>query len=254
MQTVIHPEDIDNHIKNVFELLRKQEYAPLGAELSREERKQLFEFFYEYKGIYGEAEEKFYKYYYNKTISQVESLNKEAYEKANDEIKMIVTKCGVDPRKIFVLDTDRGSCYIDDNILNAMYNKGNIEIGDYYIEAKYDYPVDRDSEQILRFQESVQDDRYSRAKDGEATFSVYKNVDGKREKIYYHSDGINFGGLICFKDYQIGGNFGIGGFSFDVETGMMYKDSGRAKCINELMPFFAEFEEVLSKNLGRTLR
>ena len=245
---IIESKDVDNYIERIFELLRKQKYQSLGIELTREERKRLFDFFCIYSE-YGIEDYKFKKLYRIKTEEDLNSLNKCAYEQADDELKRIITKCKSDPKKIFLINN--GICNIDNNIKNAMYNNGILEIGDYKIEVSYDHPIDRNSEEITHFLEEFQEKKYLRAKDGEACFIVYKNTNGNLEEIYRHKDDIQFGGYISFMEKQIGGNFGMRGFSFNLEKGMMFKEIGRSECINELMPFFYQFESLLCNNLNK---
>lgn len=45
MSNIINSRDIDNYIENLFDLLSKQDYCPLGVELTREERKNFLLFF-----------------------------------------------------------------------------------------------------------------------------------------------------------------------------------------------------------------
>lgn len=237
---------VNDYIEKIFNLLRKQKYSSLGVELTREERKKLFDFFYVYNE-YGNDSEKFKDMWEYETSVDISSLNRQAFELADEELKRIIAKCGADPKNIFIIKN--GFCNIDDNINYSMNNSGFLEIGDYFIESSYGHPINRDSKEITHYREKAQEEKNLRGKDGEASFIVYKNVNGKLEQIYMHADDIHFGGHISFKKTQIGGAFLSNAYSFDGKTGMMLKDVGLSKCINELMPFFYEFETLLSNNL-----
>ena len=249
MQNIINSRDIDNYIENLFDLLSKQDYYSLGVELTREERKKLFTFFYSYD-MYGMEKENFKRFWGTRKAIDLLALNRLAFNQADDELKKIIIKCGANPNKIFILKN--GHCEIDNNILVSMYNNGILDLGDYVIKTRQDHPVDRDSEEINHFMESFREKKYLRAKDGERTFTIYEKTKGKLRKKYHHSDGIHFGGLITFNGAQIGGNFGMRGYSFCFYQGkgMMYMDIGRAKWINELIPFFKEMHNILTNNLA----
>ena len=58
-----------------------------------------------------------------------------------------------------------------------------------------------------------------------------------------------FDGYISFMETQIGGEFGLRGYQFSLESGMMVKDEERTKYINDLMLFFEYFKSLLEQNL-----
>ncbi len=119
-------------------------------------------------------------------------------------------------------------------------------VGEYTIEITRGHPVDCQSAEIESFRENVRQEKFDRYKDGEATFRVFCEINGEKKQIYFHSEDMHFGGHVSFMGQQIGGNFGLSGFRFSVSSGMMKKDGGRANCINSLVPFFENFENLLS--------
>lgn len=119
-------------------------------------------------------------------------------------------------------------------------------VGEYTIEITRGHPVDCQSAEIESFREDVRQEKFDRYKDGEATFRVFCEINGEKKQIYFHSEDMHFGEHVSFMGQQIGGNFGLSGFRFSVSSGMMKKDEGRANCINSLVPFFENFENLLS--------
>lgn len=241
----ISPADIRENIETTLALLKKQAYVPQTVVLSTEERKKLYDFFYTYS-TFGLERSK-YSDCYLKEQSDLDELNKKVFGDMDDEIRTIIEKCGVDPKKVFVLYNPY--CKMDIQLSNCMKAYSIAKIGNYTIEFTRDCPISRDSEQINNFIESIQQEKYETYKDGAADFKVFTEINGQIIQIYWHLEDMNFGGCIKFKDYQIGGNFGMRGFSFSISSGMMKKDEGIASCINELMPFFESFQALLNEEL-----
>ena len=245
MSKNVNPSDIKNNIKELFVLLSKQNYGPIGVELTREERKKLFEFFYDYDE-YGSDDFKFDVCFTSQKPIDLLEINKYVFNEADDELKRIITKCGVNPNNVFISTSGD----IDDKLLISMHNKGVLDLGDYVIKISQEHPIDRNSKEITQYSEKYQEEKYLRAKDGERTFTIYKKDKEELREIYYHTDYIHFGGYITFNGIQIGGTFSSKDYLFD-KKGMMYKDIGIEKCINELIPFFEEITEVLTNNLEK---
>ena len=250
MEEIITRNDINKHIEKIFSLLRQQEYTSLTTELTRKERKRLYEFFYEY-GRLGEKKLRFTEYgsyFYIRTEDKLYDLNQAVYSKLDDELEAIIEKCGVSPERVFVLQD--GTCGIDKRLSNAMHALQSAEIDDYYILCAYDHPVDRDSIEIQSFKSELQDAAYERAKDGEITFKVSYRKDEIPYDTYYHNDGLHFGGYIKFNNVQIGGNFASRGMLYDENNSIIYDPNGLLNVKKVLMPFFLRLEETLTNNLA----
>ncbi len=247
MSIEISSGDIDKHIEKILLLLKKQNYIPQTIVLTTQERKKLDELLFEYNE-YGE-EKCIYGIYYNlETQEDVDALNQRVFEKMDDETRAIISKCGVSPNKVFSMY--EGYCDIDRYLLSSMQAYGIAQVGEYTIEITRGHPIDRHSAEIERFHEDFQQKKFNRYKDGEATFRVSCEINGEKKQIYYHSEGMHFGGYVSFMGQQIGGNFGIEGSRFSLFSGMMKKDEGRANCINILMPFFENFENLLFQEIA----
>lgn len=246
MSIEISSRDIDEHIEKILLLLKKQNYISQATALTTHERKKLDELLFKYNE-YGDEECVYGSYYRLKTQEDVDSLNQKVFENMDEETRAIISKCGISPNKVFSMD--EGDCNIDRHLLSSMQAYGIAQVGEYTIEITRNHPIDRHSTEIESFREDVQQEKFDRYKDGEATFRVSCEINGEKKTIYYHSEGMHFGGFISFMGQQIGGNFGIGGFHFSLSSGMMKKDEGRANCINSLMPFFEYFENLLSQEI-----
>ena len=243
----ISPMDIRDNIETTLALLKKQEYVPQTIVLSTEERKRLYDFFYTYS-TFGLERSRYPDYYYLKEQAAVDKINEQVFLDMDDEVRTIIEKCGVDPKAVFAIY--KTYCEMNIQLSNCMGAYSIAKIGDYTIEFTRDCPINRDSEQINNFIESVQQKKYETYKNGEANFRVFTEINGQIIQIYWHVEDMHFGGCIKFKDYQIGGNFGMKGFSFSISSGMMKKDEGIASCINELMPFFESFQALLNEELS----
>lgn len=246
MSIEISSELVDKHIERTLELLKKQKFIPQAISLTYQERKQLDEFLFTHDE-YGREKCIFGKYYYLKIEKDVEKLNQIAFENMNAEIQKIFLKCGVCPKRIFSFEN--GNCDLDRKLLSSFHSYSITHVGDFIIELTRKHPLDRQSAEIISFREEVQQEKYEKHKEGEATFKVFYNKNGERKQIYYHQEGMHFGGHINFMGYQIGGNFGLRGFRFSAFSGMMEKEEGRATCINELIPFFENFENLLMQEI-----
>lgn len=246
MSIEISSRDIDEHIEKILLLLKKQNYISQATALTTHERKKLNDLLFKYDE-YGDKEYVYGNYYSLMTQEDVDSLNQKVFENMDEETRAIISKCNVNPSKVFSMI--EGNCDIDGHLLSSMQAYGIAQVGEYTIEITRNHPIDRHSIEIEAFREDVQQEKFDRYKDGEATFRVSCEINGKKKTIYYHSEGMRFGGLISFMGQQIGGNFGIGGFRFSPISGMMKKDEGRANCINSLMPFFEYFENLLSQEI-----
>lgn len=244
MSIAISSKDVNVHIEKVISLLKGQNYTLQATALTTHERKKLWELFYTFSQ-YGSSNCKFGDYYNLKSQKHVDNLNKEVFENADEETRIIIAKCGVDAKRVFVID--KNGCNIDNHLFNSMCAYSTVKIGKYTIVFTRDHPIDKESLEIKNFIEDMQQEKFKRYKDGEATFRVISEEDGKEEQIYFHSEGLHFGGYISFMGVQIGGNFGMRGFNFSGTSGMMKMDEGRANCINDLLPFFESFEELLSQ-------
>ena len=246
MSTEISPECINEHIKKVLLLLKKQNYIPQATVLTTQERKKLFNLLFTYnengyeESVYGE-------YYYLETQEEVDVLNQKVFENMDEETRAIIFKCGVNPNKVFSMN--EGDCDIDKQLLFSMQAYGIAQVGEYTIEITRGHPIDRHSVEIESFREDAQQEKFARYKDGEAKFIVSHEINGKKIHIYYHSEGMHFGGYISFMGQQIGGNFGSSGFQIN-SSGMMKMNEGRSNCINELIPFFEYFENVLFQEIS----
>jgi len=196
---------------------------------------------------YGYEECVYGSYCCLKTQEEVDSLNQKVFGNMDEEIRAIISKCGVNPNKVFILY--EGYCDIDRSLLSSMQAYGIAQVGEYTIEMTRSHPIDSYSEEIKTFREDVKQEKIDRYKDGEAAFRVSCEMNGEKKAIYCHSEEMHFGGFVSFMGQQIGGNFGIDGFQFSSSIGMMKKDEGRANCINRLMPFFEYFEYLLSQEI-----
>lgn len=246
MSIEISSRDIDEHIEKILLLLKKQNYIPQATALTTQERKKLDELLFTYDE-YGDEECIYGIYYHLETQEDVDALNQRVFENMDDETRAIISKCGVSPNKVFSMY--EGYCNIDRHLLSSMQAYGIAQVGEYTIEITRGHPIDRHSAEIEKFREDVQQEKFNRYKDGEAKFRVSCEINGEKKQIYYHSEGMHFGGHVSFMGQQIGGNFGIGGFRFSLSSGMMKKDEGRVNCINSLMPFFEYFENLLSQEI-----
>ena len=246
MSIEISSKDINEHIEKVLLLLKKQNYIPQATALTTQERKKLYEFLFTYDE-YGDEECVYGKYYYLKNKEEVDALNQIVFGNMDEETRAIILKCGVSPSKVFSIE--EGECIIDKQLLSSMQAYGIAQVDKYTIQMTRSHPIDRNSIEINHFREDVQEKKYDRYKDGEATFRVLCEINGQLQTIYYHSESMHFRGLISFMGVQIGGNFGMRGFSFSPSSGMMKMDEGRANCINSLMTFFKDFENLLSQEI-----
>ena len=246
MSIEISPVDISEHIDKVHSLLKKQNYIPQSTVLTTEERKKIYGLLFKY-GRFGEKECIYGKYNRLKKQEDLDALNQKVFENMDEETRAIISKCGVNPKSVFTMYD--GHCDIDSILLSSMKAYGIAQVGEYTIEITRGHPLERHSDEIESFQDSIQQQKFDTYKDGQARFRVFGEIDGKKEQIYYHSEGMRYGGHVSFMGQQIGGNFGISGFSFSPYSGMMLKDEGIANCVNDLMPFFEYFENLLSQQL-----
>lgn len=171
----------------------------------------------------------------------------ETLMKMDEEIKSIVTKCGISINEVFVIKEN--ICKINKILLSSLQAYGSTKIGDFTIECLHNHPVERDYAEITIFKEEVQEEKYEQFKDGAVTFRVFCDINGERKEIYCHSEHVIFDGYISFMETQIGGEFGLRGYQFSLESGMMVKDEERTKYINDLMLFFEYFKSLLEQNL-----
>lgn len=246
MSIEISSKDIDEHIEKILLLLKQQNYISQAIALTSHERKKLWDLLFKYDEYGGK--QCIYGIYHRLNIQEdVDSLNQKVFENMDEETRAIISKCGVRPNEVFFMD--EGGCNIDRYLLSSMQAYGIAQVGEYTIEITRNHPIDRHSAEIKSFREDVQQEKFDRYKDGEATFKVSCELNGEKKTIYYHSEDMHFGGYISFMGQQIGGNFGINGLRFSLSSGMMEKDKGRSNCINSLMPFFEYFENLLSQEI-----
>lgn len=239
-------KDIDEHIEKTLLLMKKQNYILQSAALTTQERKKLDEFLFTHDK-YGNEKCVYGNYYDLENKEDIDVLNQKVFENMDEETRAIISKCGVSPDKLFSMY--KGDCNIDKRLLSSMQAYGIAQVGKYTIEITRGHPIDRHSSEIESFCEDVQQEKFDRYKDGEATFRVLCEIDGEKKQIYYHSEGMHFGGYTSFMGKQIGGNSGIGEYRFSASSSMMEKDEGRARTINSLMPFFEYFENLLSQEI-----
>lgn len=241
MSTEISYREIKEHIEKLNSLLKQQIYVPQATVLTLQEREKLYNFLYSYNK-FGTEKCNFGDYGFLETQEEVDEFNKKVFENMDEEIRAIIVKCGVDPRKIFYLD-ERG-CDINKKLYNSMSAYGIANIGEYTIEVTYGHPIDRESVEVKSFSEEVQQENLNRYKNGEATFRVSCDLMGQNKSIYYHSEGMHFGGRTSFMNKQISGNFGFDHY-FSGRYGMDKTDVEIANYINEIMLFLKSFEEIL---------
>ena len=244
----ISPKEITEHIERVLSLLKNQNYIPLATVLVTQERDKLYNLLFSYDE-YGGGKSKFGDYYRLKTQEDVDNLNKEVLKNMDGETYAIIMKCGVDPNKVFSFNG--GRCDIDEQLFDSMSAHSVTRIGEYTIDFSREHPIDRNSAVIKSFCEEFQQEKFDRYKDGEASFRVFRETSGNGtpQVVYSHREGMKFGGYIGFMGHQIGGNFGMAGFRFSGSAVMMKMDEGIANSINDLMPFFYSFENLLEKEI-----
>lgn len=246
MNIEIDDKKINEHIEKVHTLLKQQNYIPTATSLTAQERDKLYKLLFSYNE-YGVEECVFGRYHYLKTQEDVDKLNEKLLESMDEEARFIIEKCGVNPKKVF--SVDKSHCIINKQLLNSMKACSIAKVGDYIIELDQSHPIDKESPEIKSFREEVQKEKLEKYKNGEATFRVLYEINGEEETIYYHSEDLHFGGYVSFMGEQIGGNFGIRGYSFSSSSGMMKMFEGRDNSLNNLMPFFESFENLLSKEI-----
>ncbi len=227
-------EYVDEDIKKILSLLKEQNYISKTTVLARGEREKLFKLLFVWDK-YG-MEESIWEYWEYDTPKAIATLNREAFNNMNKETRSIISKCGVRPDKIFSFD--EGQCCISRQLLSSMQAYGVAKVGEYTIEITREHPINRDSDEIRMFYKPLQSEKYEKFKDGAATYRVLHDTKEGQEEIYRHIEGLHFGDHILFKGQHIGGYY--------VATEL---EKRRAKCIDELEPYFKEFEKLLSQNI-----
>lgn len=248
----ISEKDIKEHTNKIFELLENTEFEPINIKLTRDERIKLYDFLFIIDSFFGNEEFVYPEYYSAKTDEEINSLNEKVYNDMNEEIKELIIKCGVDPKKLFV--ATKYGCDLNSKLNSSIIDEGTLNIGDYIVRVYCDHPIKRDSDELKDYMEEYQDELYEKHKNGDVHYFVEKNTEGKVEVIYNINNSLQIGNHAYYKEISLGNDHSLKDLKFDINSGMMIWQAKIAKNINEIMDFFDEFERVLSKNSKLTLK
>ena len=133
-------KQLDDKIFSVLGLLEKLNYEYYGTVLSDEERKKLFDFTFKFKGCRLGLTNIFEDVNYPEYVAR---LNISLAVNLTPEVEAIITKCGVDPHRVFVFAEPysyENNSRMDPRLYAAMYGVSYTSVGDYFIRRTMGYP------------------------------------------------------------------------------------------------------------------
>ena len=204
MKRHISVQEIVSHTEYIYDLLRSQNYVPLGVILTPEERTKLFNFLY----VYSEFDYKIrFNDHYPLADNKAALMSEEAFYDMDNDIKFIITKIGVNPYSIFVSNGDK--IELDDRITKSLYAQGMVRVGEYTVTRTLSQPITYDSP-LLKYMDEEKRLKYTEEfREGVPKFELR---DKNNNLVYYHG---NYGNSVDSKNMidiryngiQLNGNY-----------------------------------------------
>ena len=141
---------LDEKIVSVVNLLNELDYEYDGIILTEEERKKLFDFTFKYKGCRLNLSSIIEDIHYPEYVAR---LNASVAINLTPEVETIITKCGVDPHRVFVFadsSSYENNTRIDPRLYAAMYGISYAVVDNYCIRRTIGYPGKNEIDYAIR--------------------------------------------------------------------------------------------------------